>query len=420
MDKNKKHIEAKEFFKLLDQEQLNVSHELDEFDMEAMEGLKMVKDPEAAHAKVNAAVDQKLEELIAAEKKGKPKTGLYILSLAASLVLLFGLFFIFHNADTNEANVAVTKSAEEKSVSPATEMAPLEKQISEVNSDASVVEDREEPLSSGKVAKPIITGTKDEIADKSGFKAAEIDQVNAEPPAQKELLEDVVSTGNYKKEEQKLDNVVDSKFTATSNGGLVTPKVADEETIVLSEKSKRAVTKKKESKGDAKKSVAASDDYAAGAPPVEQETIALSENKNVPVTSSTPATVNSTTSTTTLNANSTIATGNVYGTLAQNYKNNEVDVQAEFKGGKVAFDKYVTNNLKIPASSPAEEVIVVKFSVDKEGKVSKPKIESKTGNCADCEKEAIRFVKAMPAWIPATKGGAAVSSHRTIVLSFKK
>ncbi|HEY1040202.1 MAG TPA: energy transducer TonB, partial [Bacteroidia bacterium] len=85
-----------------------------------------------------------------------------------------------------------------------------------------------------------------------------------------------------------------------------------------------------------------------------------------------------------------------------------------------ALDEYIKKNLQVPASCASEEIIIIRVMIDEAGNVTKPKILSKTGNCSDCEKEAIRFVKAMPAWIAATADGKTFTSQKTLTLSFKK
>lgn len=52
--------------------------------------------------------DEKLEELIA-EEKGKNRGGLYFLSIAASIALVFGLFFVFKKSDVQN-EMALSKS----------------------------------------------------------------------------------------------------------------------------------------------------------------------------------------------------------------------------------------------------------------------------------------------------------------------
>ncbi len=139
MDKNKKHIDAEEFLKLLDADKDQDLSHLDDFDKEALEGLKMMKD----HSKLNtlnASIDEKLEELIAEEKKGKNRGGLYFLSIAASIALVFGLFFVFKKSDVQN-EMALSKETPLKDMAPATGGENIEQKLQEVNSDAQVTDE---------------------------------------------------------------------------------------------------------------------------------------------------------------------------------------------------------------------------------------------------------------------------------------
>lgn len=90
-----------------------------------------------------------------------------------------------------------------------------------------------------------------------------------------------------------------------------------------------------------------------------------------------------------------------------------------FPGGKEALDKFITKNLKYPATSQqmgVEGVVNVQFIVKADGSIGSIKIVRMVD--PDLEQEAIRIVKIMPAWIPAEKDGAPVDATATVAIPF--
>lgn len=95
------------------------------------------------------------------------------------------------------------------------------------------------------------------------------------------------------------------------------------------------------------------------------------------------------------------------------------DSQAAFPGGDAAMKEYISTNLKYPAMAKEngiEGVVDVSFTVKANGTIGGIKIVRMVD--PDLEQEAIRLVKGMPAWTPATKGDTAVDSTVTLPVSF--
>ena len=128
-DSNKHKIVSKEeLFKLID-EKKSLPPEADDFDKEAMEGLSMLTD-RAKLDGLNNSIDEVLRQEAALSKK---KRNIYILSAAASLVLIIGIFFLLKdNSFEKKENVLaentktvndISKQKEPKNLeeSPATE-----------------------------------------------------------------------------------------------------------------------------------------------------------------------------------------------------------------------------------------------------------------------------------------------------------
>ncbi len=135
-----KTLSPEELFRLMDADESDVgATEVDDFEREAMEGLKLLKDRQKTLQETNARIDTLLEEE-KNKKTGIPhqrRNNLYILAVAASLFLMVGLFFIFKysGADDKITMAQETKSEAAAAISDSvgvTAVAPL------VNSDESI------------------------------------------------------------------------------------------------------------------------------------------------------------------------------------------------------------------------------------------------------------------------------------------
>ena len=61
----------------------------------------------------------------------------------------------------------------------------------------------------------------------------------------------------------------------------------------------------------------------------------------------------------------------------------------------------------------------LKFVVDENGGISNVEILKGVAGCQDCDKEAIRVVKAMPKWKPGKQTGRAVRVYFNLPINFK-
>lgn len=94
-------------------------------------------------------------------------------------------------------------------------------------------------------------------------------------------------------------------------------------------------------------------------------------------------------------------------------------IPASFPGGEKALSSYISKNLKYPQPSinnGIEGVVHVKFLVHKDGALDNFTIVRLVD--PDLEAEAVRLVKGMPAWTPATVGGSPVDSEATVQVTF--
>lgn len=105
-----------------------------------------------------------------------------------------------------------------------------------------------------------------------------------------------------------------------------------------------------------------------------------------------------------------------------NYIHPVVDIPAEFPRGKEALNYYLAENLTYPQSAldkKLEGKCFLRFVVSKKGNISNVQVMRGVIGCAECDKEAIRLVKAMPLWIPGIVGGKPVNSEVSLPVSFK-
>ncbi len=95
------------------------------------------------------------------------------------------------------------------------------------------------------------------------------------------------------------------------------------------------------------------------------------------------------------------------------------DTKASFPGGESAQTEFINKTLVYPADAKAngvEGVVVVSFTVKTDGSIGNIKIKRMVD--PDLEAEAIRVVKKMPAWTPATKDGKPIDSTAEIPFKF--
>lgn len=87
---------------------------------------------------------------------------------------------------------------------------------------------------------------------------------------------------------------------------------------------------------------------------------------------------------------------------------------AEYKGGSKAMYQYFAKNFHYPTTAldAIQTKLYVSFVIDEKGKVGQVKIEK--GINPEIDAEAIRVIKTMPDWSPATQNGKIVSSKMTI------
>jgi protein TonB len=97
-----------------------------------------------------------------------------------------------------------------------------------------------------------------------------------------------------------------------------------------------------------------------------------------------------------------------------------VEQPPEFEGGLEAMYKFISKNMKYPASARRMNIegsVFVGFVVDADGKISEAAIIK--GISADCDKEALRVVQMMPKWRPGKQSGRPVRVKFVLPIKFK-
>ena len=98
-----------------------------------------------------------------------------------------------------------------------------------------------------------------------------------------------------------------------------------------------------------------------------------------------------------------------------------VEEMPEFNGGQLAMMEFLMNNMKYPQAAvkaKQQGKAVVGFVIRKDGTVSDVHITKSAGH-AVLDEEAIRVVKAMPAWKPGKQKGEPVNVKYSVPITFK-
>ncbi|MBL0742492.1 energy transducer TonB [Chryseolinea lacunae] len=93
------------------------------------------------------------------------------------------------------------------------------------------------------------------------------------------------------------------------------------------------------------------------------------------------------------------------------------DTPAEFPGGPNAMNKFIKKNFKW--KQPHNVVVgkaFVEFWVDTNGKIVDEHVER--GLCPTCDKEALRLIRLMPDWKPATHLGKPIKARQLVPIAF--
>ena len=99
---------------------------------------------------------------------------------------------------------------------------------------------------------------------------------------------------------------------------------------------------------------------------------------------------------------------------------NKVEQPAEFKGGRKALFKYISDNITYPEqlqNKGKTGSVVIAFTIGKQGQVQEVEIEQKAEEAA-FNKAAMQVIKAMPEWKPAKQNGEPVRTRMQLPIRF--
>lgn len=84
---------------------------------------------------------------------------------------------------------------------------------------------------------------------------------------------------------------------------------------------------------------------------------------------------------------------------------------AEFPGGYEKLSEFISTNLVFPDEALEIGVkgrVMVRFVVEKDGRISNATVERPIAECPSCNKEALNVINKMPKWVPAKNAGRPV------------
>jgi TonB family protein len=94
-------------------------------------------------------------------------------------------------------------------------------------------------------------------------------------------------------------------------------------------------------------------------------------------------------------------------------------IPPSFSGGIEAMKAFFAQNLKVPTVLEGQEIkgrVFIRFVVRKDGRIDK--VHLVKGPNDECNAEAIRVIKMMPNWLPASDKGDNVSAYHVLPISF--
>ena len=97
-----------------------------------------------------------------------------------------------------------------------------------------------------------------------------------------------------------------------------------------------------------------------------------------------------------------------------------VEETPQFPGGSKELMSWLGQNIRYPVKAQEAGIqgrVILQFVVTKEGKVAGIKIVR--GVSPELDEEAVRVVKAMPAWTPGKQDGQAVNVRYTLPVTFR-
>lgn len=99
---------------------------------------------------------------------------------------------------------------------------------------------------------------------------------------------------------------------------------------------------------------------------------------------------------------------------------NVVEQMPEYPGGMSAMSAFLGQNIRYPDNAKKKKIegqVIVTFIIDKNGRITEPKVLRKVFPSLDTE--ALRVVSLMPKWAPGRIGGRPVNVKYTLPIAFR-
>ncbi len=423
---NNKTLSPEELFRLMDAEKDNPETEaLDDFEREAMEGLQLLKSKEESLTVVNNRIDKLLEEeknnkaVLPVKKNNK---GLSLLAIAASLVLLMGLFFIFKPVDEQVSTLAQHESLVSNEIQLRADSMAVREEPAAENSDQKInsTENSKREKSPGASTYTWSTNEQGLATESKTLKREdELENTawanNKDDAKKSTQLNEGIANGYATQEEAGTDKkIVGGALADSVNLALAYYDVntADKDVVVKATTAapvtvytttlngaagtNAVVFEKKETKTKGEKSLEKNTS--------EGPSVATNYNYSNTNNNSTPPVV-AEKETLQKNAES-IATDNVYDRAMIN-----PEQMPEYPGGNAELMRFLNKNIQYPKTENEKELvgkIILSFIVNEDGKVSNMKLLKGFEKCSKCQNEIIQSLSKMPQWKPGMNAGKAV------------
>jgi chemotaxis protein histidine kinase CheA len=373
MQKDKHNIYSKEELLKLIKEGKNAPADMDEFDLEALEGLKSLDKPGILN-KLNKEVD---EIIISEKKKENQRKTIYYFSAAASLLLIVGLIFFFKNEVVVENDKVVAEAEKPKEEKTQLDLVPP------AQAEATTTYEAKEPEQEKTAKKETF------VLAESKIKKQETELAN---------LEQTISTKNLSGGIAKDDDVKRKEETVGANQAIVANSAAP-----TAYKETQEHDESKQMSSDKAKKTAAANQTAMAFESRDQNNV-LEQAPSAPKADSKKAEKKA-------QPDMFYANSLAKSKTLKNFK------EPTFISGDSAFVDYVKQNLKI--SSPNNSgIIVVEFLVKKNGTATDIRILKPLSTCDACSKDVIDFIKSIKKWQPAVEGEKAISAPKKLSIQY--
>lgn len=102
------------------------------------------------------------------------------------------------------------------------------------------------------------------------------------------------------------------------------------------------------------------------------------------------------------------------------YQQADVDVKPEFPGGDKAMYEFMNSNIHYPQDAQKDSIegtVIVHFTIDEDGSISDAGVVRSPRQ--SLSEEALRMIKSMPKWIPASRDDKPVKVNLTVPVKFR-